>query len=91
MNEIRFDKLIDQKVTIYSSVFGTEKQFELVKIVGAEQNGIWVESEYLNEQALINANEEKAHIGAVYFLPFARISFACWIRDSSDGPVARSF
>jgi hypothetical protein len=86
---MKFDDLIDKDgVVIYSPVF-TPNKFEIVKIVGIEENGLWIKSKYLDdlgEPGIMQVKEGETPVEAVYFLPFHKIGLVRGMREVSDGP-----
>src|SRR6266699_3668198 len=77
------ESLIDTTTLIFAKVLD-ENQPTVVKILGVEASGIWVESQKATEHWLKQFKRESSPKTLVWFLPFSQIS---WILGSEDYPA----
>lgn len=53
------------------------EQIEIVKLLGVEAGGIWIESQMLTEDMLRRHNAAAMPMTIGFFLPYNKISFIC--------------
>ncbi|HEV3317637.1 MAG TPA: hypothetical protein VG488_11730 [Candidatus Angelobacter sp.] len=86
---MNFSELIGEQVFVHSPIFKAGQNC-IVKIVGVEAGGIWVESEVLsktlNDTVKVTVEEGTLQSDAVFFLPFHAIGFAMKLRGVSVTP-----